>query len=64
MGFNTLVILGAWYLWKHRNAGVFEGSLPSVQVLLNNLKHEAQLWTFAGACGLKVLALGRLLGLS
>ena len=24
-GFNTLVILGAWLLWKHRNACVFEG---------------------------------------
>ncbi|GJN20507.1 hypothetical protein PR202_gb07894 [Eleusine coracana subsp. coracana] len=61
-GVNTLIILGAWSLWKHRNSGVFEGTAPSVQSLLDNLKHEAQLWTFAGARGLKELGLGRLLG--
>jgi hypothetical protein len=26
-GFNPLVILGAWILWKHQNACVFDGSL-------------------------------------
>ena len=27
-GFNSLVILGAWILWKHRNSCVFDGSDP------------------------------------
>jgi len=30
-GFNSLVILGAWILWKHRNAGVFDESAPNIQ---------------------------------
>ncbi|GJN40181.1 hypothetical protein PR202_gb29360 [Eleusine coracana subsp. coracana] len=37
----------------------FGGTTPSVQVVLSSLKHEAQLWTFAGACVLKDLGLGR-----
>ncbi|TVU16289.1 hypothetical protein EJB05_39843, partial [Eragrostis curvula] len=60
-GLNTLIILGAWILWKHRNAGVFEGTSPNVQNALNNLKLEAQHWVFAGARGLSDLGLGRLL---
>ena len=33
-GFNTLIILGAWLLWKYRNACVFEGASPSMNDLL------------------------------
>ncbi|GJM95017.1 hypothetical protein PR202_ga11708 [Eleusine coracana subsp. coracana] len=62
-GFNTLVILGAWSLWKHRNACVFEDATPSAQGL-SSLQHEPQLWTFTGAKGLKYLGLGHLLGLA
>jgi hypothetical protein len=29
-GFNTLVILGSWVLWNHRNNCVFGGSQPSL----------------------------------
>ena len=36
-GFNTLVILGAWLLWKHRNSCVFEGTLPSIHALLQTI---------------------------
>jgi len=28
-GFNSLCILGAWILWKHRNGCVFEGAAPN-----------------------------------
>ncbi|XP_039853738.1 uncharacterized protein LOC120712091 isoform X2 [Panicum virgatum] len=31
-GFNSLCILGAWILWKHRNACVFEGVSPNLQI--------------------------------
>ena len=27
-GFNSLCILGAWILWKHRNSCVFDGAAP------------------------------------
>lgn len=57
-GFNTLIILGAWILWKHRNAGVFDGTTPPVQGAMAILKQETQLWSLAGARGLTV---GRLL---
>jgi hypothetical protein len=30
-GLNSLIILVAWELWKHRNACVFEGASPCVQ---------------------------------
>lgn len=30
-GFNSLLILVAWELWKHRNACVFQGVSPYVQ---------------------------------
>jgi hypothetical protein len=29
-GINSLIILGAWTLWTHRNRCVFDGAAPSV----------------------------------
>ena len=34
-GFNTLVILVAWWIWKHINACVFDGVSPNT-VLRND----------------------------
>ena len=48
-GVNTLIILGAWMIWKHRNACIFEGASPSVNSLLSKLKDERSLWCLAGA---------------
>jgi hypothetical protein len=44
-GVNTLIILGAWTIWKHRNACVFEGA----NIILCELKDEHTLWCMAGA---------------
>jgi hypothetical protein len=33
-GFNSLVILGAWTLWRHRNYCLFDGVLPSISAAL------------------------------
>ena len=58
-GFNSLVILGAWTLWKHRNSCIFDGSAPSVQVALQAFKDESHSWIACGAKGLAALGLGR-----
>jgi hypothetical protein len=49
MGINSLVLLGAWILWKHRNQCVFEGDSPSVAAVLEQVGKERRLWEMAGA---------------
>jgi hypothetical protein len=39
--FNSLVILFAWTLWKHRNACVFEGFHPSVSLVCLGCRRRA-----------------------
>jgi len=58
-GFNSLITLGAWILWKHRNTCVFDGSAPNLQRALQEFKDEQQLWLAAGAKGLAALGEGR-----
>jgi len=55
-GFNSLVILGAWTLWKHRNSCVFEGAAPNLARALLLAKEEAVLWSLAGARGISFLS--------
>jgi len=57
-GFKSFVILGAWNLWKHRNACVFDGSPLSIPTALQAFKDESHLWVVGGAEGLLVLGLG------
>ena len=56
-GVNSLIILGAWMIWKHRNACVFEGVPPSVNSIMRDIKDEHSLWCLAGAKKLQVLGL-------
>jgi hypothetical protein len=42
-GFNSLVILIAWELWKHRNAFVFKGTRPTVQSVVLAVMAEGRL---------------------
>ena len=60
-GFNSLCILGAWTLWKHRNACAFDGMTPNLQRALQDFKDESLLWRFAGAKGLAALNPGRVI---
>ena len=56
-GFNSLVILVSWELWKHRNACVFDGVRPQAQTVLTHVAAEGHLWCLAGASGLHDLLL-------
>jgi hypothetical protein len=58
--FNSLVILGAWVVWKHRNKCVFDGCSPSLAVALRVAKEEALYWSLAGAKALSSLQVGEL----
>jgi hypothetical protein len=42
-GLNSLVILGAWTIWRHRNDCVFNGIVPNVNVALRLVRDEAYL---------------------
>ena len=45
-GFNSLVILGAWIIWKHRNAYIFDGAAPNLQGALQAFKDEFHFMSF------------------
>jgi hypothetical protein len=51
-GLNSLIILGAWTLWKHRNDIIFNGATPHLSTALSNAGEEAWCWSKAGAKGL------------
>jgi hypothetical protein len=56
-GVNSLIILGAWTLWKYRNTCVVDGDSPSVSTSVRNLQLEGHLWVLAGARNLQNLEL-------
>ncbi|GJN04629.1 hypothetical protein PR202_ga22193 [Eleusine coracana subsp. coracana] len=56
-GINSLIILVAWIIWKHRNKCVFEHLSPSVTSILRELKDEHSLWCMARAKKLENLGL-------
>jgi hypothetical protein len=55
-GLNTLIILGAWTVWKHRNDCVFNGKSPHLSTALSLAGDEIWRWSIAGAKGLSLLA--------
>jgi hypothetical protein len=54
-GFDSMVVLGAWMLWKQRNVIVFQGSPLNMVVAVRLAKEEAFLWLLAGAKGISFL---------
>ena len=54
-GTSSLIMLTAWWIWKHRNAIIFDSVRPSVATLLDTIKAEASSWALAGARGLRQL---------
>jgi hypothetical protein len=56
-GLNSLIILGAWAIWIHRNGCVFNGEQPSSSKVINWVRDESHLWCRAGAPGLSNILL-------
>ena len=54
-GFNTLVVLGAWSIWRTRDDAVFDRIAPSVDRALLLAQDKAELWMLAGAKGLSAV---------
>jgi len=54
-GLNSIIILGAWSLWNHRNRCVFDGSSLSLTSVVATIKEEARQWSIAGTRGVSHL---------
>jgi hypothetical protein len=54
-GLNSLIILGAWTIWKHRKWYVFDGVAPSLAACLAHAEDERRIWELAGAKGITFL---------
>jgi len=50
-GLNSIIILGTWSIWKHRNHCVSDGILPNLPSAIAAIKKDLQQWSFAGALG-------------
>ena len=59
--FNSLVTLGAWIIWKHRNMCVFDGCSPSLVVALRAAREEVVLWSLTEIKALSFLRIDELL---
>jgi len=57
-GINSVIIMGAWCLWIHRNKAVFEGVSPSISRIKKVFLEELECWGLAGAKHLEGLGLG------
>ena len=54
-GINSLIILGAWTIWNHRNGCFFDGAAPNIAGALIAAGEERSLWSMPGARGLSFL---------
>lgn len=54
-GLNSIIILGAWSLWNHRNHCVFDGINPSLSSIISVINEKLLQWSFAGARGVSFL---------
>jgi hypothetical protein len=52
-GFNSIVSLVAWKIWKHRNVCVFDNAFPNIHAILMSIHEEALLWGLARAAPLR-----------
>jgi hypothetical protein len=48
-GLNSLITVGLWTLWNHRNGCVFDRVKPSLEGAIRRAEEEIVVWKFAGA---------------
>jgi hypothetical protein len=53
---NSLIVLGAWTIWRHHNECVFDGKYPRLASALSMAGEESLFWGLAGVRGLPQLA--------
>ena len=54
-GLNSIIILGAWNLWNHRNRCVFDGASPSISNIISSTCVDMHQRSLAGARGVSYL---------
>jgi hypothetical protein len=54
-GINSLLILGAWTLWKHSNRCAFDSFPPYMGAAISRFNKELKMWALAGAGDLSLL---------
>lgn len=54
-GTASLIMLTAWWIWKHRNVAIFDIATFNIALLTELIKTGAKLWASAGAVGLGAL---------
>jgi hypothetical protein len=55
-GLNSLIALGAYIIWNHRNRCVFDNWIPNVTLAIRMAMEERWMWEMAGAKGLSYLS--------
>jgi hypothetical protein len=54
-GLNSLISLGLWIRWNHRNACVFDGLSPCLNVAIKRTEEERDMWVLGRAKNLDLL---------
>jgi hypothetical protein len=51
-GLNSLIAMGAWIIWNHRNKCTFDGWTTNVSLALRLAREKGLMWEMARAKGL------------
>ena len=54
-GFDSLVLLTVWFLWKERNARIFQRAEATMAVFCDKIAEEMKLWRLSGAVGMGII---------
>jgi hypothetical protein len=54
-GTSSLIMLTAGWIWKLRNAIIFDAAIPNTASLFDTIREEARSWASAGAISIRAL---------